>query len=58
MNVKQIIGSIYLIIFIAVLGYNFNYFISDFKESMALLMLVALVILILVVFIRKILYET
>lgn len=58
MKVKQIIGSIYLFIFIGVLGYNFNYFISDFQESLALLMLVAIVILILVVFIRKILYET
>jgi len=49
-------GSVYLIIFIGFLLYNFNYFLSDQKESFLLGVIFLIVILIIILLVRKVTY--
>ncbi|MEM9822717.1 MAG: hypothetical protein AAF985_16665 [Bacteroidota bacterium] len=57
MTFKRIMGFIYLAIFIGVMAYKFNYFVTDLEDSIPIVLLVLICLSFLLLAIRRILRE-
>jgi len=57
MTFKQIMGFIYLAVFIGVMAYKFNFFVSDLEDSIPIVLLVIIILSFLFLAIRRILRE-
>ena len=57
MKFNQIMGIIYLLIFVGIIVYNFNYFLADQEEPLLIGLLFLVVVLIIIVLVRKVTFH-
>lgn len=57
MTFKQVMGFIYLAIFLGVMAFKFNFFVSDLEDSIPIVLLVFIILSFILLAIRRILRE-
>jgi len=57
MKFKQVMGYIYLILFIGVMGYKLNHFFSKVENGFLMMGIVITVTLMILMIVRKIIYD-